>query len=77
MKFNLIAICAFLLPGFACSGADAIHSRYSEPYPVAASKKGLQVEMVDDALALGIKHAALNFNLTPLIDLANDTNNPS
>ncbi|MEW6303666.1 MAG: DUF5722 domain-containing protein [Verrucomicrobiota bacterium] len=42
-------------------------SRDNTPYPVAASKKGLQVQMVDDALALGIKHAALNFNLATLI----------
>lgn len=41
-------------------------SRYNEPYPVAASKKGLQVQMVDDALALGVKHAGLNINLTGL-----------
>jgi hypothetical protein len=32
---------------------------------------------VDDALALGVKHAALNFNLSQLIDLAGVTNNPS
>jgi len=35
----------------------------------SVSKKGLQVQMVDDALALGIKHAALNVSLTSLIDL--------
>src|SRR5829696_2935079 len=35
----------------------APHPRYQEPYPIAASKKGLQVEIVDDALALGVKHA--------------------
>ena len=40
----------------------------SESAP-AASIKGLQVQMVDDALALGIKHAALNVSLTSLIDL--------
>ena len=34
-----------------------------------SSIKGLQVQMVDDALALGIKHAALNVSLTSLIDL--------
>ena len=45
---------------------EVFKSRYNEPYPVAASKKGLQVEMVDDALALGIKHAGLNLNLTQL-----------
>jgi len=43
-----------------------ITSRYNESYPIAASKKGLQVALVDDALALGIKHAALNLNLTAL-----------
>lgn len=53
-----------VLAGAAC--AETIPSRYQESYPVAASKKGLQVEMVDDALALGIKHAALNLNLTAL-----------
>ncbi len=31
------------------------------------SKKGLQVEMIDDAIALGISHAALNLNLAQLI----------
>jgi hypothetical protein len=38
-----------------------------------SSKKGLQVQMVDDALALGIKHAALNVSLTSLIDLDGGT----
>jgi len=51
--------------------------RSAEPFPVAASKKGLQVQMVDDALALGVKHAALNFNLAQLIDPHGDTNNPA
>lgn len=46
-------------------------------FPEAASKKGLQVEMVDDALALGVKHAALNFNLTSLADLRGDPANPT
>jgi hypothetical protein len=48
--------------------------RYNEPEPVARSKKGLQVELVDDALALGVKHAALNFNLAQLIDPKGSTN---
>ena len=34
-----------------------------EPYPRTTSKKGLQVEMVDDAIALGVQHAALNLDL--------------
>jgi hypothetical protein len=37
--------------------------------PPGAGLKGLQVQMIDDALALGIKHAALNVSLTSLIDL--------
>lgn len=37
--------------------------------PPGAGLKGLQVQMIDDALKLGIKHAALNVSLTSLIDL--------
>ena len=55
----------------------AAASKYNEPFPHAASKKGLQVDLVDDAIALGVKHAALNFDLCRLIDPAGDTNNPS
>ena len=51
---------AALLCGWLSAAEPA--SRYSWPFPTAASKKGLQVQMVDDALALGVKHAALNFN---------------
>jgi hypothetical protein len=54
-----------MLLGKSVAVAEAV-SRYNEPYPTAASKKGLQVQMVDDALALGVKHAALNINLTQL-----------
>jgi len=39
-----------------------------EAYPEAKSKKGLQVELVDDALALGVQHATFNVNLCSLID---------
>jgi len=45
-------------------------SKNTAPFPVAASKKGLQVQMVDDAIAIGVKHAALNVNLAALIDPA-------
>ncbi|PHX93598.1 MAG: hypothetical protein CK546_08420 [Pedosphaera sp.] len=44
-------------------------SRNRDPHPKPASKKGLQVQMVDDALALGIQHSTLNFNLAGLIQL--------
>jgi hypothetical protein len=42
-------------------------NRPAAAYPQATSKKGLQVELLDDALALGVKHAALNVDLTQLI----------
>ena len=40
------------------------------PYPRTDSRKGLQVQMLDDALALGIRHAALNFNLAQALDVS-------
>jgi len=50
--------------------AGALHAAPNpEPYPTPTSKKGLQVQMVDDALALGIKHAGLNCAIAPLIEL--------
>ena len=57
--------------------SHAITSRYTEPYPTAESKKVLQVEIVDDALHLGIKHAGLNINLSQLIDPNGDPDNPA
>ncbi len=36
------------------------------PIPRTHSKKGLQVQMVDDAIALGVRHAALNVDLANL-----------
>ncbi len=47
-------------------GGSAARKRGGVP---GADIKGLQVQMVDDALALGIKHAALNVSLTAMIDL--------
>lgn len=47
---------------------------YHTPFPTVSSKKGLQVQMVDDAIALGIKHAALNINFSQMIDLSQRTN---
>lgn len=36
-------------------------------FPTAASKKGLQVEIPDDALQLGVKHAVYNLTLSSLV----------
>lgn len=77
MNFRkLLVIMALALSGQPLL-ATAIVPRYPGSYPVAASKKGLQVEMVDDALVLGVKNAALNFNLSQLIDPAGNPNNPA
>lgn len=40
----------------------------SDPFLTPPNQKGLQVQMVDDALALGIHHAGINVNLTGLFD---------
>ncbi len=54
-------------PTAAQSGEAVRKAADAESYPQATSKKGLQVELVDDALALGIEHAALNVNLSQLV----------
>jgi hypothetical protein len=73
-----------IFPGRICFGlclafaaVVTAQSRFDGNFPSAASKKGLQVEIVEDALALGVKHAALNFNLSRLIDTKGETNNPA
>jgi hypothetical protein len=57
----LSALCVALLSLVPSFGQD------TTPFPNVASKKGLQVQMVDDALALGIKHAALNVSFANLL----------
>lgn len=47
----------------------------AEEFPQATSKKGIQVQMLDDALALGIKHATLNVNLSQFADPGNQERN--
>jgi hypothetical protein len=65
LRNGLATASLLLLPLTTLAGP----SRYEEPYPDSPSKKGLQVEMVDDALALGVKHAGINVNLSQLVDL--------
>ena len=42
------------------------------PYPSKPSPKGLQVQMVDDVLALGVHHAGINVTLNGLLSPAKD-----
>ncbi len=43
-------------------------SKNTDPFPASTSKKGLQVQMLDDALELGVQHAALNLNFSQLVE---------
>lgn len=52
-------------------------AKYDERFPRTTSKKGLQVQMIDDAIALGVKHAGLNVDLAGLIDLKGSEGNPA
>ena len=52
-------------------------AKYNEPFPRVASKKGLQVQMTDDAIALGVKHAGLNVDLASLVDLGDTAGAPT
>lgn len=75
-KFHYFTALAALLavaPLVAADDSANLQNRPAnpDPFPVAASKKGLQVQMIDDALTLGVKHAALNVNLSQLIALTN------
>jgi hypothetical protein len=44
-----------------------------DPFPTARSKKGLQVQMVDDAIALGVQHAALNWNVASMLNVTTNS----
>jgi hypothetical protein len=70
MTWQPVAV-AWVLSVAAAALADENRPQNPDPFSVASSKKGLQVQMVDDALALGIQHAALNVNISPLVALTN------
>jgi hypothetical protein len=46
------------------AAGSSVAAQNTDPFPTPSSKKGLQVQMIDDALSLGIRHATLNCNLT-------------
>jgi len=66
---NRISFCRIAATAAFLLGVLRSHVAESAPKPPSLGKKGLQVQMIDDALALGIKHAALNVSITSLIDL--------
>ncbi len=66
-RLTIIALAlGFFSPEFAIATSE---EPKSEPFPQGIGKKGLQVQMVDDAVSLGIHHAAININLTSLLQL--------
>lgn len=52
------------------------HQRPS-PFATATSKKGLQVEIPEDAIDLGVKHAVFNLSLPSLVSLEPSPSSPS
>lgn len=69
--FLFTTLLALVFGPAATSGVadDATTRRFQheDGYPTAQSKKGLQVELIGDALHLGVKHAAINVNLSQLV----------
>ncbi len=61
--FCLVALSAFAAPDTA-------------PFPQPPDIKGIQVQMTDDALALGLHHATINVSLGMLMDLGKKPGNP-
>ncbi len=53
---------------FALLAAATLAAVDQAPFPSPPSIKGLQVQMADDAIALGIHHACININLTAVLD---------
>jgi hypothetical protein len=74
-RFFSILLTACLL-GASPAGAEP-RGQDPRPFPNPGSKKGLQVQMLDDGIALGIKHATLNVSLGTLIDLEGPPENPT
>ncbi len=62
---QLILLAAALWIGAPLVAQDAT------PFPSPASKKGLSVQMVDDAISLGIQHATINVSLGALMGTPN------
>ena len=67
-RIPVIILSALMLLSLQSATAMADELK-SQPFPQAPGRKGLQVQMVDDAIALGIHHAGININLTALLQL--------
>jgi hypothetical protein len=63
--FGLIRMLALL----GALGPLVLAAQEAAPFPATPDKKGLQVQMVQDAIELGVHHAAINVNLGALFQL--------
>lgn len=60
MKFLLSLICSSFVSGICAAQPNG------EPFPAPTTKKGLQVQMINDAISLDIGHAGINVSLGAL-----------
>ena len=67
---TLLRVSTALLAALLLPFAPATAAPDPAPFPTLPDKKGLQVQMVDDALALGIHHAGINVSYGSLFQLA-------
>ena len=63
---RLLLLAALLISSLATAAPDATS------YPKTPSPKGLQVQMVDDLLELGVHHAGINLTLNGLLSPAKE-----
>jgi hypothetical protein len=63
---RLLLAVSLLIFSFAAAAPDPT------PYPTTPSPKGLQVQMVDDLLELGVHHAGINLTLNGLLSPAKE-----
>lgn len=58
-----------LLITSVCLGSIVVRAQDTSAFPEPPDKKGIQVQMVDDALSLGIHHASINVSFGALFHL--------
>ncbi|MEY5006402.1 MAG: hypothetical protein RI969_1490, partial [Verrucomicrobiota bacterium] len=63
---RLLLSAALLISSLAKAAPDPT------PYPTTPGPKGLQVQMVDDLLELGVHHAGINLTLNGLLSPAKE-----
>lgn len=77
---RILGACIGMMTAIASLSAKEPDSEKStgpiEPWPVTPNIKGLSVQMIDDALKLGIHHATVNISIGALMDMEKKPGNP-